>query len=171
MKNIRGWVLVIAVFLFSSPSHARSLLNKGPLAEIDSVAVEVIVGDALGIEPDPGRPLFDGDNARAAQLKSDLTTAISEHLRSSGLQVAAKSDAGVQIGLFGGKFESSSSGAKNFFMVQASVCRPPRGLCTPERTVLGVVDDSSLSQTLIAAAVNIVDEFTANRVRWRESRH
>jgi len=171
MKATRVSLLVFAVLFASSPSHARSLLDTGPLAHIDSLAVEVMIGDALGLEPDRGTPLFDSDHERAAQLQSDLVGAATAHLRTGGMQVVGKSDNVIQFGLFGGKFKGGSSDSKNFFMVQVTVCPAADGRCAPARTVLGVVDDASLPRSLIAAAVDAVDVFTAKRTRWRQSRH
>ena len=170
MKRARVSLLVLAVLFASSPGHAKSSLDIGPLAHIDSLAVEVMIGDALGLEPDRGTPLFDGDFKRAVQLQSDLIGAATAHLRTGGLEVVGKSDNVIQFGLFGGKFKGSSSDSKNFFMVQVTVCRAG-GQCPGERTVLGVVDDTSLPRALIAAAVDAVDEFTAKRTRWRQSGH
>ena len=169
MKGARSILLVFVVLFAAPPSHARSLQDIGPLAHIDSLAVEVMIGDALGLDPDRGTPLFDGDPDSAAQVQSDLIGAATSYLRTGGFQVVGKSDNVIHFGLFGGKFKGSSSESDNFFMVQVTVCRAADGRCAPERTVLGVVDDSSLPRALIAAAIDVVDEFTAKRSRWRQS--
>src|SRR5262249_5784656 len=149
---------------------ATSMRNIGPLAEVDEVSLDVLWGNSLGIATDLGTPLFDADNKRAAEVKSTVLGSVSAHLRKGGVQVVSKSDNAISLGFFGGKFETSGCPTKNFFMVQVTVCLHGQDRCNPERTILGVVGDAGLAQSLTDATLEAVDEFIEQRAAYRQTR-
>lgn len=164
-------LLTLAVILALKTAYATSLMTPGPLGEVDRASIDVMIGDALGVEPDRGEALFDGDTLHAERLKSELARQVAQHHRTGGIQVEQASPDWIRFGLFGGKFSRTNNKLQNFFMVQVQVCLHGETLCSTERTVLGVSSDAGLSKALINAATSVVDDFMQERKMWRASKH
>ena len=107
-------------------------------------------------------PLFDTDTTRAAELKAAVLTAASAHLRKGGVRVVSKSDNVISLGFFGGKFAAGNC--------PVTVCVHGQDHRSPERTILGVVEDAGLAQALTGATLEAVDEFTEQRAAYRQAR-
>lgn len=162
--------MAVGILALCDVVFATSTRNIGPLAEIDEVSVDAMIGDSLGIETDRGTLLFDSDRKAAADLKAALIEAASARLREAGIRVAKRADGGVTFNVFGGKFKLGGDDGKNFFMLQIMVCPPNESQCDQERTILGVVDDEGLSRTVIAAGLSALDEFIDERAAYRQSK-
>jgi hypothetical protein len=158
----------LAVLALCEVTSGTSLRNIGPLADIDEISIDAMIGDALGIEGDPGVPLLRGDRKGAEDLKAALVTGASGHLKKAGVRVVQSADSSIAFNVFGGKFEAGGATDKNFFMLQIMVCAPNQDHCGQERTILGVVDDQGLARTVTNAALSALDGFLDDRSAYRK---
>jgi len=170
MLTSRSAVLALAIGL-SIPAHATSVINQGPLASAEAVAIEqVLIGTTLGLRGDkPAVELFGQDFARSARFKSAMATALSKRFTAAGIPVSPTAKHSVQVALFGGTVASAGCGPKVFYLVVVTVAQPDDSRGYPERTILGVSEDATLEPAVIDAAVGAVDEFIAQRAASRKA--
>ena len=169
MLTLRSAVPALALAL-SIPAHATSVINVGPLASAEAVTIEeVLVGSTLGLRGDkPSTELFGQDFARSARFKSAMATALKNRFTEAGIPVSPTAKHSVQVALFGGTVASASCGPKVFYLVVVTVSQPDDTRGYPERTILGVSEDSTLEAAVIDAAIGAVDEFIAQRAASRK---
>ena len=170
MLNHRALALT-ALLAFADPAPATSLLNQGPIASAEAVSIEdVLVGATLGLGGHkPATALFGRDFDRAARFRSAMAKALTTRFTAAGISVSAAAEHSLQVALFGGTVEDAACPQKVFFLVQVFVCQPGESRGFPERTILGVSDDSNLEAAVVEAAVAAVDEFIAQRAAFRKS--
>lgn len=160
-------VLVGSAFS-SSVAVATSTLSIGPLADVNEVVVQVMVGDSLALESEQSSRLFEGGQG-FDQLKAAIITRVEHCLEAGGVRVTENAATVLDVSIFGGKFAESGSNA-NFFLLEVSVCHPGAASCTPDRSVLGFASDKQLESKLGEAAEVVVRGFLEERARYRATR-
>src|SRR5262245_45453123 len=145
-----------------APLSANSLLQPGPLAEIDDVAVTVMIGDSLMLEDQEVTPLFAQNDTRAAAFKRDLASTVALQLKSEGISVSGSSKNMLLLEFFGGTVAQEGCGARAYYYLQIAV-GTESSAGEPERTILGVTKDEDLEATLTKATLVGVEEFLNQR--------
>lgn len=145
---------------------ATSAADIGPLAHVNKVSIQVLVGDALEVAPQTATPLFAGDHRSASELREAVGKRVTELLTAGGLEVSASSRTVLDVSIFGGKFSESST---NVFLLEFSVCREGEGGCSPWGRALGTTDDERLREVLIEAVASVTLESVEKRTRFLAS--
>jgi hypothetical protein len=161
----RVLAILLATGAIPESGGADSLLNIGPLAKIDVIAVVVGVGETLSVDAEPAVGLFNHDSEGLGRFKSQLESQLSALLLKGGLRVTDQAQASLGVLIYGGKFSASGS-ELNFYVAQFSGCPGGDGGCWPDRTVLGTATDSDLAAELTRVSLEIVTEFVEQRSRY-----
>ena len=121
----------------------RNLVHDpGPLGEVDRASIDVMIGDALGVQPDRGEALFDGDTLHAERFVDRIgapTRPAPPHRRHSGRAGIPRLDPLWPVR----QVLPTNNKLQNFFTVQVQICLHGETLCSTERTVLSVSSDGS----------------------------
>ncbi len=168
--TLRVRSLTLAVFLFAAPCLATSIINIGPLAKADDVAIEpLLIGNTLAPEDVRAQPLLGGDSGRVTRLRESLTTAITERLSKAQIAVNPRSSYTIRFGIFGGRFPSVAP-SKIVVMLEVRVWQPDTTTACAERTVINVVDDGDLETSILSMATRVLDEFIQQRAAYRAAK-
>lgn len=171
MRQLRSALVLGLVVTSVAPiGFAKSARDVGPLADVNEVVLEVMVGDPLAAGASEATPLFGVDHERYRRFRAGLLERLAKELEAGGVSVVEDEEATLlEIAYFGGIFEDSGSSA-NFFLIEVRVCGLSEELCPPWRTVLGFAQDRELEAKLEDPAVEIVRYFLEARTKYRESR-
>jgi len=159
-------MLATGLLLLSTPAWSMSGFSIGPLAYVDELSVEVVIGQSLALDQDAATPLFNSMPAVRDQFKSDVKRRLTELLEKAGIKVTASQQKVLSVSVFGGHFKAS---ANNLYLVEAGYVGPDRSCGDPDRSVLGTAEDTRLAPTLLRTVTEIVNEFLVERQRYRES--
>ena len=166
--KLAPWALLLGTPGALSATTARSI---GPLATFDDIAVqEVVLGDTLAWERLTAVPLFGTDFKKADELKGALASRVSSRLVRGGLKVDSRSKNSIFVSVYGGKFPDAGCN-KNFFVLEILVGGPKDPVALPARTIVGVATDDELAPMVLDAASSAIDEFTAQRKAYWETKH
>ncbi len=166
MTAKRAFMLAIGMLLLGTPVWSMSGLSIGPLAYVDQLSIEIVIGQSLALDQDAATPLFKSMPAIREQFKSDVRARLTELLEKAGIKVTASQERVLSVSVFGGHFKAS---ADNFYLVEAGYAGPDVSCDGPDRSVLGTAGDTSLAPALLDTVTNIVNQFLVERQRYRES--
>ena len=163
----RFTIIILLIIISHSASSASQALDIGPIADIDDLSVGTMRGDSLGLPSDRGTPVFGTDFTRVDRLEAQVKDIASERFKAGGLRVHDDSKNAVMFELFGGTFAGAKDDSLVFFMLQVSVCLEGQSSCSKERTLLGVVKDPKVEESVLSAVLEVTNDFIQARSRYR----
>lgn len=160
LKRIFFWVM--ALLVVGSSAAATTARSIDPLEGVRSIAVDIMIGDAIRVDDTEALPLFNADRDRADFFESTLRLRVAEALRAREIVVKEEASHTIIFSFFGGSSCRDHCDCDGIFMLEVAVVAQPNVEVESEerylRSVLGTFDPERPEEALIAAAEVVLQE-------------
>lgn len=146
---------------------ARSLRAISPLKGVETLRVEILIGEGLAPEGEKGRTpyLFEGDFNRSTEFEVSLRAAIRDTLEACDIKVSAEAADVLHVAIYGRAVLPSDPRDYQVSLLEVRVLRDSLDDCDCEtgeepaiKTNLGFVADEDLEKSLISQVLAVLSE-------------
>ena len=160
LNRISPWIM--ALLVAASPAAATQARSIAPLEGVHSVAVEIMIGDAIRVDDAEALRLFNSDHDRADSFESTLRLRVAEALRACDIVVEEEASHTIIFSFFGGSSSRNDPDCGGIFLLELAVVAQPNVDMESEeryvRGVLGTFDPKEPERALMAAAEVLLQE-------------
>ncbi len=155
--------LFVTSFITPPLAEATSARMIDPFRGVETISLEITIGDAIRVDDPDARPLFDADHERADAFKTALRQIVAENLRDRAIDVENGAAHTLSFVYYGGtllRWMDCEDRGIFLLEVAVSVLRDTDGESESlyQRGVLGVVNTQHPESALLAAAEAVLRE-------------